>query len=89
MTGSTVIAQALKGLSAEQQKEVIAATKTRGSLAAKLGTEVDYRFVERTIAEYAEDIKHGRVLDDSGTILVPLGGRYYGEQYESPRERGN
>lgn len=86
MTGSTVIAQALKGLSTEQQRKVIEATKSRGSLAAKLGTEVDYRFVERTIAEYADEVRLDRELDDSGTITVPLGGRYYGEIYASPRD---
>lgn len=86
MTGSTVIAQALKGLSPEQQQKVIAATKTRCSQASKQAVEVNYSFVERTIAEYAEEERRGRVLDDNGTILVPLGGRYYGEQYASPRD---
>ena len=86
MTGSTVIAQALSGLSIEQQQKVIAAAKVRGSQAAKFGVEVDYRFVERTIAEYADEIRLKRVLDDSGTVMVPLDGRYYGEQYASPRD---
>ncbi len=79
------LTKALTGLNEHQRNEVIRAASRRVKQARNAGGPLDVTFYERTIAEYADDVRRERPLDEGGLVLVSLNGRNYGEQYLSPR----
>lgn len=79
------VTKALKGLNQHQKEQVIRAASRRVRQALQAGGPIDTMWYERTIAEYADDIRFKRPLDETGLVCVPLNGRNYGEQYRSPR----
>jgi hypothetical protein len=79
------LTQALSGLNEHQKQEVVQATSRRVKQARKAGGPLDVTFFERTIVEYADEVRRKRKLDEGGLVLVSLNGRNYGEQYLSPR----
>ena len=79
------VTKALQGLNQHQKKQVIRAASRRVKLAQQAGGPIDVTYCERTIAEYADEIRRKRPLDEGGLVRVPLNGRDYCEQYRSPR----
>jgi len=81
---SEVIQEALRGMSAGEIQKVLDATKRRAVQAQQANGVVDRIFVERAVAEYADDLRNGRTLDQEGTVYCEPS-RNFGEQYRSPK----